>query len=316
MRITLDCDTGIDDALAIAYLAAQPGTEIVAAGTVHGNVAPTAGACNTLRVFGIVGIDAPVAVGAGRPLAQPPHLAANVHGDDGLGGCAADLPMPGALAGEAAAVQLVRLAREHPGELTLLAIGPLTNVALALLLEPELPELLAGVVVMGGAVEAAGNITAHAEANVWHDPEAADLVLGAGFALTLVTLDVTMRALADRAWLDALPAATDPRAAFAARVLAPYADYYITTMGTDGCAMHDPLAAAIAVDPSLAGTRAARVDVELRGARTRGATLADLRTGAQTWPGGEPGVARDPVSLVTDAQIPEFMRRMAAALGG
>lgn len=313
MRILLDCDTGIDDALAILYLAAQPDAEIVAAGTVHGNVPPELGADNTMRVFTLAGITAPVAVGAGRPLAQPLHTSEYVHGGDGLGDAATDLPMPQyGPRPEPAAMQLVRLARAHPGELTLLAIGPLTNVALALLLEPALPRLLHRVVVMGGAVAHPGNITPYAEANIWHDPEAAELVLGAGFALTLVGLDVTMRALVDTDWLARLAASDSPGARFATRILGHYVDFYSTSLGTRTCSMHDPLAAAVALDPGLATRRETPVHVELRGAHSRGATLADLRPGdLSEQPSVDP---RPPVHVLTDADIPAFTDRLLTAL--
>ena len=276
-RLLLDFDTGIDDAVALLYLAAQPDIEIVAAGSVHGNCTAEQGARNTLRVLehaGRPGI--PVAIGAARPMAQPLRIEPGVHGEDGLGNT--DLgPPAGQLSGEAAAVQLVRLARENPGELTLLATGPLTNLALALLLEPELPALVRNVVVMGGAVAVPGNSTTEAEANIWHDPEAADLVFQAGWELTLIGLDVTMQTVLRGERLAAVEAADGANARFAATVLQHYLDSYERHRGDRGAAMHDPLAAAVAVDPSYVECVDLPVHVELRGERSRGATLADLR---------------------------------------
>ncbi|MQA93540.1 MAG: nucleoside hydrolase [Streptosporangiales bacterium] len=310
MRIILDCDPGVDDALAIFYLAQQH-AEVVAAGTVHGNTTAEQAAVNTLRLFEMCGLDdVPVAAGARVPLAQPLHVAANVHGDDGLGDVGVQEPAGGPT-GESAAEQLVRLARAAPGAYDLLAIGPLTNVAVATLLEPELPRLLRSVVVMGGAVEVPGNITPHAEANIWHDPEAADLVLGAGYDLTLIGLDVTMRAMARADWLDAVAASERPQARFTTRILGFYVDYYESWLGFRACAMHDPLAAAVLLDPALATCRETPVRVELRGEHTRGSTVADLRPGKP----GDPD-DRPPVKVVLEAAVPEFLDRLRTSIAG
>ncbi|WP_434451068.1 nucleoside hydrolase [Lentzea sp. E54] len=272
MRIIVDADPGIDDALALYYLRAQPDTEIVAIGTVHGNVGVEQATANALRLAERLGLQVPVAMGAAKPLAQPLMTAEDVHGQDGLGGYAGDDPQTSPT-GESAAEQLANMAREHPGELNLLAIGPLTNVALALQIEPRLPQLLDQVVVMGGALNVPGNITSYAEANFWHDPEAADLVLGAGFEqLTIVGLDVTMESHAPGEWLDALPHDCYPR-----QILGFYADFYGSFLGRTGFVPHDPLAAAILLDPTLATYREDRFAIELTGRYTRGKIVADQR---------------------------------------
>lgn len=280
MKILLDCDTGVDDALALLYLAPlirSGDVDLVAVGTVHGNVAPETGALNTLRVLERAGLSGiPVAVGAARPIAQPLHLAADVHGTDGLGGLG--LPAPeGRPAETSAAEQMVRLARAHPGELTLLAIGPLTNVALALLLEPSLPNLFRQVVIMGGAFDHQGNITSHAEANIWHDPEAAELVLSAGWPVTLVPLDVTHATALDASWLDRLAEGEGEIARFATLLLSSYVEWYRRSLGERGAVIHDALAAMLMVEPSLGEYTSRPVRVELRGEHTRGTTLWDRR---------------------------------------
>jgi purine nucleosidase len=310
MKILLDCDTGVDDALALLYLAPlirSGEVELVAAGTVHGNVAPETGALNTLRVLERVGLtDVPVAVGAVRPMAQPVHLAADVHGSDGLGGLG--LPEPsGRPVSHSAAEQLVRLARAHPGELTLLAIGPLTNVAIALLLEPSLPRLISQVVIMGGAFDHHGNITGHAEANIWHDPEAADLVLSAGWPVTLVPLDVTHATALDAEWLDRLAASDGEVARFATRLLESYVAWYRQSLGTRGAVIHDALAAMLALDPSLGEYVERPVRVELRGERTRGTTLWDRRRYADE---GD----RPTVRVAVRADVEAFRSRLLASL--
>lgn len=308
-RILLDCDTGIDDALAILYLAGLQGVSIVAAGSVHGNVPAPLGALNTLRVLELAGLgDVPVAVGAARPLAQPLDTTEYVHGGDGLGNVG--WPMPrGRPTAEPAAVQWARLAREHPGELTLLAIGPLTNLALALLLEPELPRLLRRVVVMGGAVYAPGNVNTDAEANIWHDPEAAELALSAGWPLTLVGLDVTTRAALAGDDLLALQQAPAPAGRFAWSILQFYLDFYESRVGARMCYLHDPLAAAIAVDPSLATYRHTPVHVELRGHLTRGATR-----GAPPWE--QPRTEEPHVAVAIEVDEARFLRGFLDALAG
>ena len=277
MRIILDTDPGVDDALAIMYLAAQEDAEIVAVGSVHGNVPAPLAATNALRVLELVGLDVPVAVGAARPLAQPLQTAEFVHGDDGLGGHAGARAARRPRSPDSAAEQLVRLAREQPGELTLLALGPLTNIALAVLLEPDLPKLLRSVVVMGGAVTVPGNITPYADANFFHDPEAADLVLGAGFPdLTLVGLDATEQARAGEEWLTAV-GALPGRARRSPPGCWTTTRFLLQMFGTRTCTLHDPLAAALMLDPKMATYREMPLSIELTGTHTRGQVVSDQR---------------------------------------
>jgi len=309
-KILLDCDTGVDDAITLLYLAPlikSGEIDLVAVGTVHGNVAADIGALNTLRVLERAGVDdVPVAVGAGRPMAQPVDFAAEWHGSDGLGETA--LAEPAGRPGDISAPdQIVRLARAHPGELTLLAIGPLTNLGIALLLEPELPRLFREVVVMGGAFDHQGNITSHAEANIWHDPEAAELVLAAGWPLTLVPLDVTHPTALDETWLDRLAAGEGDVARFASRILEFYVEAYRRSLGVRGAVIHDALAAMLALDPSLGEYAERPVRVELRGDRTRGATLWDRRLYADE---GD----RPPVKVAVRADAAAFQERLLASL--
>ncbi|GAA0331476.1 nucleoside hydrolase [Actinoallomurus spadix] len=309
-KILLDCDTGIDDAITLLYLAhlAKAGeVELVAVGTVHGNVAPEAGALNTLRVLERAGLPGvPVAVGAVRPMAQAVEYASDWHGKDGLGDT--DLPAPAGRPIETTAPeQIIRLGRERPGELTLLAVGPLTNLAIALLLEPSLPTMFREVVVMGGAFDHQGNITSHAEANIWHDPEAAELVFSAGWPVTLVPLDATHPTAVDGAWLDRLAAADSEIARFAARILEFYTTAYTASLGTRGAVIHDALAAMLAVDPSLGEYAERPVRVELRGERTRGTTLWDRRSYADE---GD----RPVVKVAVGSDVAAFQERLLRAL--
>src|SRR4051812_18985223 len=195
MILYLDCDTGVDDALALAVLLATPDVEIAGIGTVSGNTSAAQAATNTLNVLALSGRGAavPVAVGEHHPLAGVFEGGAEVvHGDNGIGGVELP-PAPYRPIDARASDLLVELARARPGELQVLATGPLTNLARALITEPRLPDLVAGVTAMGGAVRVPGNVTGHAEANIASDPEAAAAVFGARWPVTLVPLDVTMR---------------------------------------------------------------------------------------------------------------------------
>ncbi|MPZ01055.1 MAG: nucleoside hydrolase [Actinophytocola sp.] len=307
--LIVDCDTGIDDALALLYLLADPGIDLRAITTVFGNTSADTAAANTLRVLELAGRpDIPTAVGAASSLRGTARLAPHVHGDDGLGNTG--LPTPaGAPVTEPAAELIVRLARENPGRLRLLAVGPLTNLATALRLDPELPELVSHVTIMGGAVNHPGNVTPWAEANVANDPEAARLVLRAGWDVTLVPLDVTMTELLTEEHRLRLLAATTPTSRFAANILAHYLDVYQRNVfGSPRAACHDPLAAAIAVgevSPELAPI--VPVDVDTSDGQERGRTVAGRpgRDGS-----GGPGVR---VALRTEGTFPE---RLVQRLGG
>ena len=304
-----DCDTGIDDAMTLLYLASlvRAGeAELAGVGTVHGNVDPATAALNTLRVLEVVDIEVPVAVGAARPMAQDVLYAEEYHGTDGLGDT--HLPPPsGRPVSEPAAARLVRLARERPGELTVLATGPLTNLGAALLLDPELPSLVREVVVMGGAFDHPGNVTTHAEANIWHDPEAADLVFAADWPVVLVPLDATHPTAVHDDWLGRLAAHDSPAARFASGVLDFYATAYTRTLGRRGVVIHDALAAMLAVDPGLGEYVHRPVRVELRGELTRGTTVWDARSA----PADD---TRRPVRVAVGSDVPVFQERLLTSL--
>ncbi len=272
----LDCDTGIDDALTLGLLVAE-GADLKGIGSVSGNLSSVGGARNTLDLMALMGRpDVPVAIGAHDPIGGVFGGGADfVHGANGIGGV--ELPRAGEPVEESAAEMLVRLAREHRGTLRVLAIGPLTNLALALELEPELPSLVADVVIMGGAARVPGNVTAVGEANIWNDPEAASAVFGAPWTVTMVGLDVTMVARFEEQHRVALESGGAAPAALAA-MLGVYFQYYTPILGRPSCALHDPLAAAIAlgaVQPTLAPV--VPVEVDATEGPGRGQTLVDLR---------------------------------------
>ncbi|MDI2037191.1 nucleoside hydrolase [Paenarthrobacter nitroguajacolicus] len=275
----LDCDTGIDDALALAYLLASPGAELVGIGTVSGNVSAAGGAKNTLDLLKLAGHpDIPVAVGAHDPQVGTFHGGApHVHGDNGIGGV--DLAPSDHEPVEASAAELlVRLAHQYAGELRLVAIGPLTNIAQALRLEPALPQLIAEVTIMGGAALAPGNITAVAEANIANDPEAAAEVLAADWNVTLVPLDVTMTNVLEENHRQELLATEHPVSQALGEMLGYYFGFYVDIFGRACSAMHDPLAAAIAVrGVELTVAPTVRVQVDTTDGPGRGQTVCDLR---------------------------------------
>jgi purine nucleosidase len=283
--LILDVDTGVDDAIALLYACASPEVRLVGVTCVMGNVTVEQATRNTLEVLGLAGHeDVEVARGAGRPLVRDHESFPMVHGPEGLGHWR---PRGGGRApSDRGAVPLiVDTARARPGEVLLVATGPLTNVALALAEEPGLPELLKGFALMGGAYDRAGNTTPAAEANVWMDPEAAAAVFGAFSGAPLdklpicVGLDVTERALLAPADLDAArsPAPDSSLARFLLDAVGFYMEFHRSSSSKiDGALMHDPLALAIAIDPSLAQIESTRVEVETTGTWTSGATVADL----------------------------------------
>jgi purine nucleosidase len=298
--LIVDTDPGADDALALMLLAARTDAEVVAVGSVHGNVPAPVAADNALRVLETLEVDVPVAVGADVPYsgAESTFTALHVHGLDGLGGFAGRPPSRKPST-ESAAEQIVRLARDRPGELGVLALGPLTNLAHALDLEPDLPVLLRDVVWCGGAVHVGGNVTARAEANARNDPEGAERVLAAGFALTLVPLDVTAQVWADGDWLDSVAGS---RRAFALEWIQHYVEFYTRDRGKSGCVLYDPLAAAVALNPELARYERHQIRVEMVG-NSRGATLISSPAGEE----------RRPARIAVRADITRVMTEMRLA---
>lgn len=275
----LDCDTGIDDAMAIAYLLASEAVELLGVGAVSGNVPAALGARNTLDLLSLAGRpDIPVALGAHDFQAAPFHGGApHVHGDDGIGGV--QLPRADvSVVDETAAEMIVRLAHEQAGRLHVLAIGPLTNLAAALRLDPAIAGLVDHVTIMGGAALVPGNVTAVAEANIHNDPEAAAEVFAAEWPITLVPLDATMASLIEAEDRDALLASPRPVARAIGAMLDTYFDFYVRAFGRRTSALHDPLAAAIAVgDLRLGVAPTVHVIVDTTAGPGRGQTIAELR---------------------------------------
>ncbi|MGR6920020.1 nucleoside hydrolase [[Actinomadura] parvosata] len=252
-RVVVDTDTGIDDAHTLLYLAGRPDAEIVAITSVYGNCTEEDATRNIGYVGGLLGLDVPVARGAAEPLRGPAHIAGHVHGKDGLGDLGRDRPLP-AVAAEPGPELLVRLAREQPGELDLLALGPLTNLALALRLDPELLTRYRSVVLMGGSGPYAPPGTLlMIDANVNNDPEAARAVFAAPRReLVMVGVNVTAGTILDERAIAALRASASPVARFATEILEAYLDFYQNEWGRRIIPLHDPLAAGVLLDRTFA----------------------------------------------------------------
>lgn len=266
--IILDTDPGVDDALALLYLRASPGVRLLAMTTVFGNADIETTTRNALYLRDRFSPGTPVHRGSAAPLCRPRgETPTDVHGFNGLG----DIDLGGFVApppeASSAVDRIVELARAYPGQITLLAVGPLTNLALALRAAPEIATLIAEVVVMGGAFGAGGrggNLTPFAEANIYNDPEAAARVLTAAWPVTLVGLDVTGLCILSRAAIQDL-AAHGAVGQFVQAVTKGYVEAYGRFDDIDGCCLHDVAAAAYLLRPDLFKRRLGEVSVALTG---------------------------------------------------
>ena len=276
-KLLLDCDPGLDDALALLLAHADPAIDLVGVTTVGGNVGLVHTTRNALQLREYLGfVDVPVASGAAVPLKREVRDASHVHGSGGLG----DVVLPDArqsVHGVPAVDFIVETLRASPGEVHLVATGPLTNIALALQSEPGIVDLAASFVIMGGSFTR-GNATPAAEFNIYADPDAAALVFEAGWKVVMVGLDLTLQAIATPAIVDRMlalgPLGSD--------LVAPLARFWVDPDDPDwpGQAMHDVCAVAYVTRPDLFRSRPALVRVETRGEYTEGMTVVDFAASA------------------------------------
>ena len=257
-QVIYDTDPGVDDAMALYYALAHPDMDVVGVTTTFGNVSVVQAAANALYLLAIAGRGhIPVTKGVAAPLGKPGEdPPAHIHGADGLGNLAQREAHALRLDPRSSAQFIVDMAREQPGEITVVAVGPLGNLALALEIEPQLPRLLRAVVIMGGTVLEPGNVSPVAEANIWNDPHAADRVVCAGFALTMVGLDVTHQVILPVTLFKQLAAhhrhiATDTLHHAVAFYANFYSDLYPHVAAIHGCFGHDVLAFVALTDPQL-----------------------------------------------------------------
>lgn len=275
-KFLIDTDPGVDDAQAILMACAHPDVELLGLTVVSGNVGLDHTLTNACHLVDLMSVPVPVFPGCTRPLGPIGEDAAFVHGSDGFGDL--ELPPPRAKAAtEHAAQALVRLINAHPGEITLVAIGPLTNVAVALLLDPGLPDKLDRLVVMGGAVTGQGNVSnISAEFNIYSDPEAASLVFAAFDAIDLVDWEATMAHSYSFEVLDGWLSCGSPHARLFDRISQVIRRFVLAEHGEPIMRAADALAMAVALEPeSIQASSRCAVDIELTGALTRGQTVVD-----------------------------------------
>ena len=272
-RVIIDTDPGVDDAMAILLALNSPELKVEALTVVPGNVDGRQGLENALKLTSLAGrCDLPVAGGAQHPLNQKLITAEFWHGKKGLAGV--ELPASKCKADSRFGPDLIiELIHKYPHEVTLIPVGPLTNIALAVSKDPSIASMVKNIVIMGGSITG-GNVNGAAEANIYGDPEAAAIVFNAGWMVTMVGSDVGERTLITRKYLADLQSLHGPESDFIAKL----ADFYLSrseASGYQGAAMYDPLAVGAVIDPSVVTTKDMHVDVETKGEFTRGETVAN-----------------------------------------
>jgi len=272
-RVIIDTDPGTDDAMAIILALNSPELKVEALTVVPGNVDGRQGLENALKIVSLAGrCDVTVAGGAQHPLNQKLITAQFWHGKNGLADV--ELPPSKCKADPRFGPDLIiEMIHKFPHEITLIPVGPLTNIALAVSKDPSIAGLVKDIVIMGGSITG-GNVNGAAEANIYNDPEAAQIVFNAGWTVTMVGSDVGERTLITRKYLALLQSSHGPQSDFIAKI----ADFYLTRSeksGYSGAAMYDPLAVGIALDPTLGTLKEMHVDVETKGEFTRGETVAN-----------------------------------------
>jgi inosine-uridine nucleoside N-ribohydrolase len=272
-RVIIDTDPGTDDAMAILLALNSPELGVEAFTVVPGNVNGKQGLENALKLVSLAGrCDVTVAGGADHPLDQKLFTATYWHGKNGL----ADIELPPSKCKADARFApdlIIELVHKYPHEITLIPVGPLTNIALAVSKDPSIIKLVKDIVIMGGSITG-GNVNGAAEANIFGDPEAAQIVFNAGWRVTMIGSDVGERTLIDRKHLAELESGHGPQN----DVISKIARFYIERSeksGYTGAAMYDPLAVGVVIDPTLVTLKDMHVDVETRGEFTRGETVAN-----------------------------------------
>ncbi|MCQ8832227.1 nucleoside hydrolase [Streptomyces malaysiensis] len=313
-KILIDSDTGVDDAMGILYALADPTAEIVGITTLVGNALVQHCTQNALRLVELMDAETPVVAGAATPLIEDPMPVPFIHGPEGHGGATLAPPTRTVQAGIAASY-IADQVRRHGRDLTLVAVGPLTNIAMALKLHPDAFKHCGPLIWMGGAVERSGNDTATGEANSLRDPEAAEIVMRSGLDVTMVPLDVTDFVCLTDLELKALADSGTAAGRHLAEITPLYLDFYELKFNERRCAMHSALAIAIAIDPSLV-TKSYRlpISVELHGMHTRGMTVVDRRTlrgPEETWRDTDDVPTRAVYGVDGDRFLSRFMKLLS-----
>jgi purine nucleosidase len=276
IRILIDTDPGVDDALTILLALASPEIQLEALTITQGNVTVEKGTRNALAVLELLNAGhVPVSQGTSLPLVGPLLASDHVHGKSGLGN--ARLPGPKIRPVPQHAIDyLIERFLSEPGELSLFAIGPLTNVALAIRKEPRFAGAVKEMVIMGGSIREGGNITPQAEFNVYADPHAAHIVFHAGIPVTLIPLDVTHKTMLYTNQIDRLKKNGSPISRFIVEATSDYVHFTESKTGIPGCALHDPLTLATVIAPDLLTLEEHYVDVDISGGVSTGNTFADF----------------------------------------
>lgn len=302
--VILDCDPGIDDAVALLLAARAPELKLVAVTAVAGNVGLDKTSLNARRILTLAGVAVPVFAGASGPMFGEQVTADEVHGADGLLGIPA--PEPAFPLGEGTAWDVIwQKAQEYGKELVIVATGPLTNLGIALVKYPELPPHIKRIVLMGGATDF-GNTTPAAEYNIYADPEAADIVFRSGIPLVMCGLDVTHKAYFTQDEIDQLEALGTPQAVFAARTMGCGVEWHQRFL-VPGAPMHDPCAMMYALEPELFEGISCWIGVECQGKYTRGKTVTDAYSDAKMSSGSN-------ATLVTQVDRETFVAHLTERL--
>lgn len=284
-KVILDVDTGVDDALAIIYGLESQQLNFLGITTVSGNVPVEMATKNTLKVIQLVGRkDIKVYPGASQPLLREPHYEYHVHGTDGIGNALDEMEVEQQPEKKFAADFMIEQAQKYPGEITLVMVGPLTNLALALRKEPRLAEWIKEVVVMGGIVSHAGigNKSPNAEFNIFADAEAAKIVVHAGLKLTLVSLDVTTQTFITAEDIEQLQGTKYYD--FFKKSTEVVREYGLTQYGVSRASLHDPLTVGYLLDPSFLKTAHHFVEIETTSSLNYGQTICDFKNHWQQQP--------------------------------
>lgn len=297
--VIIDCDPGVDDAIALLIAKKLPRLDVKAITAVAGNVGADKTFHNAQKILHVAEWDVPVYQGAKKPIVGEMITAAGIHGEDGLGGICiegADIkPEPEMPAWDV----IYEEAKKAVGELVIIAVGPLTNLAIALAKYSELPSLIKRIVIMGGGATF-GNTTPAAEFNIYADPEAAEMVFASGIPVYMVGLDVTMQCFLTPEEVEEVGALGSPQAKFFRDVLQNVLNFSLS-LGLPGVSMHDPAAVLYAVEPELFSGEEAGVHVECKGKITRGKTVTDLYSDAQF---------EKNAYVVTGVDRPAFVKRI------
>lgn len=296
--VIIDCDPGLDDVVALLMACANEKLDIKAVTVVAGNQVLERVGENALRVLSLAGKDVPVGFGFSKPIIRDLVTAGEVHGKDGIYGV--KLPEPTIKPSELHAIDLIaKVLRESDEKVTLIPMGPLTNIAMFLLKYPELKDKIERISLMGGAIDG-GNKTPVAEFNIYVDPEAADIVFKSGIPIMMAGLDITHKANVHPEDIERIKSIDNEVAHLMAEMLEKLSIYHREQEGFNGCHLHDPVAVLYVSNPEIITTMPMHIDIELEGKYTRGATVGHREPRFNTNPNADVGLDIDREAFVEE----------------